>query len=217
MATATDDLKSAEVMIEGIIRGQIEKESAVQICHWLFSFNTVEKGFTVKCNPRNFPDVSFCIDRGHDCIEGKKIFTNIAAIRPPLEIHFRTKIVLPHFKTGNSGWYSIDGRKFDMDVIKKHIVESYEMRLNELNLVSNVSSLNNGLEQIRPQFQDNSHLPTKENFESTYRALARLGDELSLDAILDQIEINVTKTGLALKSNWRMITEKNIEIWSEKR
>ena len=63
--------------------------------------------------------------------------------------------------------------------------------------------------------EDSALLPSKEDFESAYRTLTRLGDELSLDAILDQIEINVTKAGRTLKSNWRMITEKNIEIWSK--
>ena len=62
--------------------------------------------------------------------------------------------------------------------------------------------------------QNAHYLPTKEDFESAYRALTRLGDELSLDAILDQIEINATKAGLALKSNWRIITEMNIKLWS---
>ena len=75
----------------------------------------------------------------------------------------------------------------------------------------------NATNQIsQPNTQNAHHLPTKEDFESAYRTLTRLGDEISLDAILDQIEINVTKAGLALKSNWRMITEMNIEIWSKK-
>ena len=215
MANATDDLNSAEKIIEGIFYGSIEKKKALQICHWLFSFNTVEKGFTVKCYSTNVPDVRFCIDRGSDC-GGNKILTGFVVLRPPIEIHVRSKNDIPKVKTKDSGWYMVDGRTFDVEVINKHILESYEKQINKMNLVSNVSSLNNGFEQIRSQFQDNSYLPTKEDFESAYRTLTRLGDELSLDAILDQIEINVTKAGLSLKSNWRMITEKNIEIWSKK-
>jgi hypothetical protein len=58
-------------------------------------------------------------------------------------------------------------------------------------------------------------LPTKEEFESAYRALIRPGGTIAIDAVLDQIERCAREKGLLLKSNWRMITEKNIEIWSK--
>ncbi len=40
------------------------------------------------------------------------------------------------------------------------------------------------------------------------------GLPVTVDAVLDQIEINAEKDGLVLKDNWRIITERNIEIWS---
>jgi hypothetical protein len=57
------------------------------------------------------------------------------------------------------------------------------------------------------------YLPSKEFFESAYRMLTQPGGDVSLDAVLHQIEINAKKEGLLLKNNWRMITERNIEIW----
>ena len=61
------------------------------------------------------------------------------------------------------------------------------------------------------------YLPSKEVFELAYRMLTQLGGDVSLDAVLHQIEINAKKEGVLLKNNWRMITERNIEIWSKKR
>jgi hypothetical protein len=63
---------------------------------------------------------------------------------------------------------------------------------------------------------NNDALPIKEDFETAYRALTRLGERGHIDAILDLIETNVTKEGRVLKSNWRMITEENIKIWLKK-
>lgn len=60
------------------------------------------------------------------------------------------------------------------------------------------------------------YLPTKENFESAYRALTCPGKSISFDAVLDQIETNAKEKGLSLMNDWRMITEKNIIMWSKK-
>lgn len=60
-----------------------------------------------------------------------------------------------------------------------------------------------------------SHLPSAEDFELAYMMLAQLGEDISIDSVLDQIEINLKNEGHLLKSNWRMVTEKNIEIWSK--
>lgn len=59
-----------------------------------------------------------------------------------------------------------------------------------------------------------NYLPTKEDFESAFKMSTLLGERGNIDAILDQIEINAMKVGYSLKNNWRMITEKNVEIWS---
>ena len=58
-------------------------------------------------------------------------------------------------------------------------------------------------------------LPNFSDFEAACRMIARLGEEVSIDSVLDQIESNALQKGWLLKSNWRLITEKNIEIWSE--
>ena len=61
----------------------------------------------------------------------------------------------------------------------------------------------------------NDYLPTKEDFEAAYRVLTRPGQSISIDSVLNQLEINAKNEGHLLKSNWRMVTEKNIEIWSK--
>lgn len=61
-----------------------------------------------------------------------------------------------------------------------------------------------------------AYLPSKEDFESAYRGLmTHPGEDISFDAVLDQMEINVKEKGLSLKNTWRMITEENIKIWSK--
>ena len=59
------------------------------------------------------------------------------------------------------------------------------------------------------------YLPNKEDFIFAYRKLTRFGHEISIDAVLDQIQIEFTNKGYHLEDNWRIITEKNIEIWSD--
>jgi hypothetical protein len=60
-------------------------------------------------------------------------------------------------------------------------------------------------------------IPSKEDFESAYRMLTHIGEYVSVDKVLDQIETNAVKIGQTLKSDWRMITEKSIQIWSRRR
>ena len=57
------------------------------------------------------------------------------------------------------------------------------------------------------------YVPTKEDVESAYDMLGSRGEEIDIDSVLDQIERNVTNYGHNLKANWRLITERNIEIW----
>ena len=62
----------------------------------------------------------------------------------------------------------------------------------------------------------NDYLPNKEDFESAYRMLCSPGQKINKDSILDQIEKNALNSGRNLKTNWRLITERNIEIWVNK-
>jgi len=64
------------------------------------------------------------------------------------------------------------------------------------------------------QFQSKVILPSKLDFESAYRSLTCPGESISIDAVLDQLETNAKEKGLSLNSNWRIIMEKNIEIWA---
>lgn len=76
-----------------------------------------------------------------------------------------------------------------------------------------ISKISNTQAQDQPQF--NNYLPNKVDFECAYRALGRIGESISIDAVLDQIEFNAKKVGHLLKSDWREISETNIEIWSK--
>jgi hypothetical protein len=62
-----------------------------------------------------------------------------------------------------------------------------------------------------------SYQPCKEDFETAYRKLSRLGESVFIDDVLDQIEIIAKEGEYSLNNNWRIITEKNIEIWSQKK
>jgi len=59
-------------------------------------------------------------------------------------------------------------------------------------------------------------VPTKEDFEAAYRTLVRPGESVSIDAVLDQMEISATNECHSLKNDWRMITEANVKIWLRK-
>lgn len=83
-------------------------------------------------------------------------------------------------------------------------------------LLSRGLSSENRIAYPNDQPQSNSYFPTKEEFETAYRMLTHLGNAISIDTVLDQIESITMEKRLELKSNWRMITEKNIEIWSKK-
>jgi len=74
-------------------------------------------------------------------------------------------------------------------------------------------------EVIKPESltptNDAGYLPSKKDFEAAYRALTRPGRTISIDSVLDQLEIIMNKKGLTLESNWRVTTEKNIVLWSK--
>jgi hypothetical protein len=60
----------------------------------------------------------------------------------------------------------------------------------------------------------NEYLPTKEDCEAAIRQLSDENAQARTEQVLDRIEKNVTSKGMALKPNWRMITEENMNIWS---
>ncbi len=61
-----------------------------------------------------------------------------------------------------------------------------------------------------PEELNKYYLPTKEDCD---RAINDLQQGTTVE-VLDRIEKNVTSQGFILKSNWRIITEENMKIWS---
>ena len=58
--------------------------------------------------------------------------------------------------------------------------------------------------------------PNQDDFESAYRMLCSPGKSFEEDLVLDRIEKNATESGYHLKENWRVITKRNIELWTKK-
>jgi hypothetical protein len=112
-----------------------------------------------------------------------------------------------------------DAAKADVKAFFKFISELFDMwALQSLPaLLSHEIVKENGTSPPHAQTQDNGYLPSKEDVESAYRALTHPGVDISIDTVLDQLEKNAKKMGLPLNNDWRMITEKTIEIWAKKR
>lgn len=116
-----------------------------------------------------------------------------------------------------------DDRKKVLVKLLKEIKDAYRVELIENGDTfqfhsekSLISSTDNASQQISVQPHNNSYLPNKDDFETAYRTLTNPGETISIDSVLDQLEINAKKNRLLLKSNWRIITEKNIKVWSKK-
>lgn len=195
----------------------------LDLCSWVLSFNAQEK-HKIKCfqtgedSKAKNPDIRFCIDRGSDCTT-KKIQTGFLIIEPnfSLELHSSSPEKYHYFKpTDNKRWWRINStdakEAYKMGKIRDLISESYQFELSRLKLSSNIQ-MNSTTLQTLNQPENSGYEPNIEDFESAYRALTRVDECGSIDAILDQIEINLTKEGHSLKSNWRMIIEENIKIW----
>jgi hypothetical protein len=56
-----------------------------------------------------------------------------------------------------------------------------------------------------------NYLPTKMDVDTALHQMPH--GVRGIDAILDQVEKNILADGRILKDNWRMITERNIQIW----
>lgn len=100
---------------------------------------------------------------------------------------------------------NVDEFRLLKEILQKHVAQ----------LGSYIEESTNQIVQSVPK-ERISTVPTEEDFASAYRMLVRLGESVSIDMVLDQIEINAKNNGWSLAENWRTITEKNIEIWSRK-
>lgn len=65
-----------------------------------------------------------------------------------------------------------------------------------------------------PSEGENDYIPTREDFESAYANCARCGEAVSVDVVLNAIDAANKSCGRTLHPRWRLITEKNIEIWA---
>jgi len=201
-------------------------ENTLEICRWLMSFNDIEKTHRIKCyrTGGNKPDVRFCIDRGYDC-SGSKIMTGFVVIEPDyalMGLYSNNPNACKYFKTDTAKRWRInssDVLELPIAIIRDHILESYCIKIKELGLDSVMCNRKDSIS--RPMWPQQEHpngsfLPNKDDFDVAYRSLAKPGQEVSIDIVLDQIEHNVKKAGHNLKENWRMITERNIrDIWSK--
>jgi hypothetical protein len=222
---ATDNLAEADKLIKGIIEKRFS-ERVLNICQWLLSFNKQEVHFRIKCYPTggNKPDVRFCIDRGMDC-ESAKIMTGFAVIEPNFEImglYSKNPDRYPYFSPDQKRWRIGSNTTSGLpdETIKKHIIESFCYKVEKLGVASvTCGKMDNTIaaHDTSKKFAGDSYLPRKDDFEVAYRSLTLPGQEVSIDAILDQIKINVIKAGVNLKEDWRIITERNIERWSSKK
>jgi hypothetical protein len=99
---------------------------------------------------------------------------------------------------------------------KKENKEIFREWISENNhLVEQALKLNEGIAESNSADSNGSnYLPTKEDCEAAIRQLSDGDVQATTDQVLDRIEKNVTSRGIALKLNWRMITEENMKIWS---
>jgi hypothetical protein len=141
MAQATDKIEDAEKLIRNIVDNRYIGR-ALDICRWLLSFNEQEK-HKVKCYQTfgKRPDVRFCIDSGFDC-EKAKIMTGFVVIESNFEIdglYSRNPKQFRYFKFGNLRRWRInsgDASELTIEKIREHILESYLIKIKDLNLSS---------------------------------------------------------------------------------
>ncbi len=223
MSNATDSLDEAEKMIRDSLID--DQERALQICCWLLGFNSIEKGFKVKCYSTKIKngDICFCIDRsGQGDCERERVQTYFYRIRKN-ELQFGDiKLSAPYLerKFNNKAYVRIlskESKNLELEKLKYHIFESYELQLNKLVLVSNVPSPNNKLNRDQPQ--ENSNRPSKEDVDTAELQLRNNSNDevINEEAVLDQVEKNLYLEGIPLKENWRETTKQKIPIWFSRR
>jgi hypothetical protein len=138
-----------------------------------------------------------------------KVMAEIRRLAPML-------LSLPAFKIYSGDKKKLENRvKGHYSFDKRHtgFIERQDIIAKKLGLEKNTKSFSTTSFNKRTNPPE-QYLPDKEYSERAYKMVTRPGQPVSVDAVLDQIEINAKKDGLVLKDNWRIITERNIEIWS---
>ena len=72
------------------------------------------------------------------------------------------------------------------------------------------------IEVISSRTEEGNHLPTKDDFNNARRRILREGKkQISIDEILDIMELNLTEAGISLTEEWRSVTRNNILQWTQ--
>ena len=107
------------------------------------------------------------------------------------------------------------GLKLDSSVNKVRLHEEYEK-----NTFIRIEGFKGDRRKDRPAenkgdkvFSSNKFLPTKIDVDNALERVIPPGNDINIELVLDQIEKDFHKQGRKLKSNWRMITERNIPLW----
>ena len=75
------------------------------------------------------------------------------------------------------------------------------------------SFTNSSSDREEEKFEE-AYLPTKEDCDRAIKELYEEGQQGNTKNVLDRIKRNVISQGIKIKSNWRIITEANMKIWS---
>lgn len=59
-----------------------------------------------------------------------------------------------------------------------------------------------------------TYLPNLEDVEAAYRMLAGEGQQILVDALMRQVEVNLSEQGVVLEPEWKAKTEANLSLWS---
>ncbi|GEM_PF-1720637 len=91
----------------------------------------------------------------------------------------------------------------------------------KLNVYRKILEIPNTIKPAEEKFvkQDSNktksdYIPTEEDYEMAYKKIAKPGEEIDVNKLLDKLHEELTKQGKVLDQNWRKITIKNIEKWS---
>ena len=98
--------------------------------------------------------------------------------------------------------------KFGLKKEHKGKPKGQDLTKSELvNLLNNWSQANSFNEEVI------EYLPLKSDIEIAIGSAKNSGKQANLENILEIVEHACVKEGKMLKANWKMITERNIEIW----
>ena len=64
--------------------------------------------------------------------------------------------------------------------------------------------------------QEGAYLPSRDDFDNVRRKILRRGGkQISIDDILDIMEVDLVEAGRSLSEEWRSVTRNNIILWTQ--